>query len=441
MRLNVLVVGYLLLLTACHQPKKEITIQGENSSNLQAMEALKSDYEQKENIRLIFKPSSMEDAFTKATQDLANKTGLYDIVLQYNVSLSSFVKNNYVFRLDELKRSLPDSSFAFEKDLLANVWKEVGYYYTNPRQPKENEISPVSYPFSANTMILVYNKDLFNDPAQQKAYAEKYKVPLSVPRDLSSFKQVAEFFTQPDKNIKGVCLEGAAGGWLYYEFCNFLQAFGGKVLDKDQGWKGSDKTPVLLDNESGQQAARFYLSLKPFSAGNFATTDGVEQRNIMKTGKVAMSMMWSDYIWGLINEANGKFDTRFGFAPGPGNRSMIAGGAFYVSRQSKNITEAFKYICNLMQNDIQVKLVKKGLCSPLLSAYNDSSVQNIPYIPALKEALTRADYMMEAGPDADLISNIITKYVQKMFINELTSEEALKAAKAEIENDRKAFYK
>ena len=58
-----------------------LTVLGENSSNLQAMETLKGNYEKKSNVKIEFKPNTFEDAFSKANQDFANKTGLYDIVL------------------------------------------------------------------------------------------------------------------------------------------------------------------------------------------------------------------------------------------------------------------------------------------------------------------------------------------------------------------------
>lgn len=430
----------LLGMVACSNNKPKLTILGENSSSIQSMESLKNDYEKEHNVQLDFKPNTFEDAFNKANQDFANKTGLYDIVLQYNFSLSSFVKNNYVYTLDELKSEDSNPNYDFEKDIFNNVWKEVGYYYTNPQNPNDKEIKPIAYPFAANTMLLVYNKELFNDPGQRKAYKAKFGTELEVPTDLTSFQRVAQFFTQPDKNLYGVCLQGATGGWLYYEWCNFVQGFGGKIFDKDQGWKGSLSTPVLLTSPEVSAATRYYVALKPYNAGNFTTTDAVEQRNILKKGKVAMSVIWSDYMWGLIDSGNGKFDERFGFAPIPGIKSMIAGGSYYINRQSRNPQLAFEYIKYLLQKDNQIKMIERGLCSPVKSAYDAPEVQTIPYIKALKTSLERAEYMLEAGPDADLVSNVITTHLQKIWTGSESIDEGLKAAKAEIEKERIKFF-
>ena len=433
-------ISIIGLLASCNNKENKITIIGENSSSIQSMQALQPEYEKSSGVKLDFKPNSFEDAFNKSNQDFANKTGLYDLVLQYNFSLSSFVRNNYVYKLDELKKESSNKNYDFESDIFPNVWKEVGYYYKNPTTPNDNESEVISYPFAANTMMLVYNQDLFNDPLQKKNFLTKYGRELTVPTDMQSFKQVAEFFTQPDKGLKGVCLQGSTGGWLYYEWCSFLQGFDGKVLDKNQGWQGNANTPVLLANEKGIAATEFYTSLKPFNAGNFVTTDGVEQRNIIKKGNVAMGIIWSDYSWGLIDDGNGKIDKRFAFAPTPGNKSMIAGGSYFVNKQSKHSKEAFQYMTYLLKKETQVKMIQKGLCAPTKSAYDAPEAQKVPYVPALKTSLLRAEYMLEAGPDADLINNVITTYIQKIWNNEIGVQEGLNAAKAQIEKERKPLF-
>ena len=152
---------FVLVLNSCGSKDSKLTIIGENSSSIQSMQTLQNEYEVKSGIKLDFKPNSFEDAFNKSNQDFANKTGLYDLVLQYNFSLSSFVRNNYVYKLDELKKESSNTTYDFESDIFPNVWKEVGYYYKNPTTPNDNESEVISYPFAANTMMLVYNQDLF----------------------------------------------------------------------------------------------------------------------------------------------------------------------------------------------------------------------------------------------------------------------------------------
>lgn len=435
-----------LLAFGCTSGKKEpvtITVLGENSSNVQAMAALKGLYEAKENVRIDFKPNTFEDAFNKANQDFANKTGLYDIVLQYNFSLSSFVRNNFVYTLDELYKEIPDSLKVFESDIFPNAWREVGYYYKDPSNPSAGDVR-IGYPFAANTMLLVYNKEMFESNSEKDLYRKKNKEELEVPTDWDHFRTVAEFFSKADKTTGtktfGVCLQGAAGGWLYYEYCTFLFGIGGSVMMKEAGWEGTASTPINLDSPIAVQATNYYKGLKSYNAGNFTTIDANEQVRILKEGKVAMAFVWSDYLFGLVYDADGKIDDRFGFAPLPGNKSPLAGGCFYINKQSKHPAEALKYVINLMQKKNQVELTKKGLCSPLRSTYDDPEIHAIPYAAALRSSLERGVYMFEAGPESDLVSQTITNYLQQFWEDKLLAEQALSKAKADIVKGRDEIY-
>jgi len=94
----------------------------------------------------------------------------------------------------------------------------------------------------------------------------------------------------------------------------------------------------------------------------------------------------------------------------------------------------------LLKKETQVKMIQKGLCAPTKSAYDAPEAQKVPYVPALKTSLLRAEYMLEAGPDADLINNVITTYIQKIWNNEIGVQEGLNAAKAQMEKERKPLF-
>ena len=439
-----IIVLNLLIFSGCKkiitQEHVTLTVLGENSSNLQAMEALKDEYEKSSNIKIEFKPNTFKDAEEKSNQDFANKTGLYDIVMQYNFSLSSFVRNGYVFNIDELSKNIPANQKTFESDLFPNAWQEIGYYYKNPSNISEGTMK-VGYPFSANSMLLVYNKEMFENASNKAAYKKKYNEELRVPIDWKQYKRIAEFFTNPDKKTFGVCLQGAADGWLYYEYCNFLFSMGGTVFEKQRGWEGNANTPIKITSKEAISATNFYKSLKPFNAGNFTTIDATEQIKLIKKGNIAMGIVWSDYLFNFTFDENGTINNRFGFAPIPGSKSALAGGSFYINKQSNNPQEAVKYIMSLMQKSNQIALTKKGLCSPLESTYDDPEVQKIPYANALKTSLKRGVYMFEAGPESKLVSETLTNYLQQFWNNKLTAEDALKKASEDISKGRANIYK
>lgn len=410
-----------------------LTVLGENTSTLQALAATKSDFERREGASINCAMDTFEVLQQKANQDLSMGTGLYDIILNVNFSLSSYVRNGWVLTRHDILSLAPDKNlWAFESDLFPNIWKETGYYPLRPNAEPE----AVGYPFAANTMLLVYDKQLFSDPAQRASYQKKFGRELAPPSTWDEFRKIAEFFTQPDINRHGVVLQGANGGWLYYEWCNFAYSMGGGVLKKKYGWEGDLSTPVIIDSPETLAATEFYLSLKPFNAGDFFSTGQNEQGKLLKDRKGAMAIVWSDVLYDLIRDNKDVF----GFAPIPGTKSMIGGGIFYINKKSRYPKVAAEYIANVLSKEQQVKLIQLGLCSPLRSAYESPEVKGIPYAAALKTSLDRAVYMCEAGPDADVILDIVTQTIQRIWKGENSATDCLRKANVDLRAKRKEIF-
>jgi ABC-type glycerol-3-phosphate transport system substrate-binding protein len=231
---------FLCLLLAgcagCNEKRTVITILGENSGNLQSMRANKDSCERSLRITLDFKGNSFEETLQKANDDFVSGTGYYDIVLEYNLAISSFVRNNYVYTKDELTNGFSRSDREFEDDIFDSAWREIGYYYKLKNKMLSAPPVPVGYPFAANTMLLVYNQELFKK--QEAAYLKKYGDTLGAPRTWRQFKQIADFFTDTAQNTYGLCMTGGDGGWLYYEYCSILYGMGGVCLKKTGAGKG-----------------------------------------------------------------------------------------------------------------------------------------------------------------------------------------------------------
>lgn len=420
--------------------KTTINIIGENSSTIQAMMGIEKDYEiLNPDVDLIFHPNTFDDAFNKSNQDFANKTGLFDVIIQYNFSLSSFVENKYVYTLSDLNKNIPKSDRNFEKYILKNYWEELGYYFKDD-QAIDKSLMQVGYPSAALTMVLMYNKELFNDQNNKKKFQEKYGKPLNPPTTWDDYYKLADFFTNDTNGTKGVCVEGGTGGFLYFELMNYIGSMDGKLLNSVRGWDSNKNTKVTIASKENTEALKFYKKLKPFNRGIYPNVEQFEQMRIMKEGKTAMAIVWSDMLYPSIKTETG-YDNRFGFNPIPGNSSILGGGAFFVNKQTKNLGEVSKFINYLMQEKTQVKLASKGYCSPLRSVYDNELIRSLPYTSALKASLVRANIPLVAGADANIINEIITNYVQRCWNDELTPEQSLNSAQKEIETKRQEIFK
>jgi len=234
-----------------------------------------------------------------------------------------------------------------------------------------------------------------------------------------------------------VVLQGASGGWLYYEWVNFAYSMGGGVMKKQFGWEGDVNTPLILNSPETIAATKFYIGLRPYNAGDFLSTGQNEEVELMRKGNIAMAIIWSDTLFSLTQSPEG---AHFGFAPIPGGKSQIGGGIFYVNKRSKNPRLASEFIRFLLQKNVQHDLLTRGLCSPLRSAYDDAALAKVPYASALRTALDRGTYMAEAGPDADAVQQVVTTAIQQIWRRETTVEAGLQRAQDDLLKKRREIF-
>jgi ABC-type glycerol-3-phosphate transport system substrate-binding protein len=412
-------------LAGCNQQQR-LRLIGEDSSNLAAIRAVLPQFGERSGIETVADATDFTTLFTQANTDFANGSGRFDIVLQYNFSLSPYTRNRYVVTTEELKQSNPELDYSFEADLLPNVWRELGYYAQPPFTNFDNPV-PIAYPFAANTMVLVYNKELLRKPAIAEALRRAFGKPFEIPRTWEELALAARAVREVNHDYYGIALQGASGGWLYYEWVNFLFGMGGKVMNKSYGWQSDLSTPLTLRSPQADQAAALYLSLRHANAGDFFSVDATKQRDLMLERDVAYAIMWTDYLPDLVKE-----EGVFGFAPIPGDKSMIAGGSFFVNRKSEKRAQATSLINYLLSRRIQKQMALQGLFPPTRPALQDTDVGTMAYMPAVRESLARGVYMLEAGPDSDLIQQEITSALQLAWRRRITPQEVASTATAAI---------
>ena len=104
-----------------------------------------------------------------------------------------------------------------------------------------------------------YRKDWFDDPAEKAAFKKKYKRELAVPETWDDLKDVAEFFTRPDKKRYGnVLVTGRGYDDIVMGFEQVLYAFGG-------AW-GDPKTMKVQGALDSADAVKGSTSSRPCSS-------------------------------------------------------------------------------------------------------------------------------------------------------------------------------
>jgi len=89
-------------------------------------------------------------------------------------------------------------------------------------------------PFHDGPECLIYRKDLFENGIEKRNYHQRYGKPLEVPKTWDDFRQVAEFFHRPEKNLYGTVFAGLPDGHnTVFDFCLQLWTCGGELVDTD----------------------------------------------------------------------------------------------------------------------------------------------------------------------------------------------------------------
>lgn len=143
-------------------------------------------------------------------------------------------------------------------------------------------------PYHDGPECLIYRKDLFEDPREQRAYQATHGVPLAPPRSWTEFLQLARFFQRPARHLYGCVFAGFPDGHNgVYDFLLQLWTRGGALQDERGNFRF--RTPEAAD------ALRFYREiLADHSAVHpgSETFDSVQCGEAFAKGEAAMSVNW-----------------------------------------------------------------------------------------------------------------------------------------------------
>jgi multiple sugar transport system substrate-binding protein len=142
-------------------------------------------------------------------------------------------------------------------------------------------------PTDGNVFIQVLRKDLFENPDEQKAFADKYGRSLTWPKTWEEHQEIVEFFHRPDKELigSGSLRDRVYGGyWIYM----YLYSAGGFPFDDDM--------EPTLNTPAGKYAVDVYLNLKKAShpeAPGWGTTQMIPEH---MNGHIFSSQYWVGLI-------------------------------------------------------------------------------------------------------------------------------------------------
>lgn len=146
----------------------------------------------------------------------------------------------------------------------------------------------IGLPYHDGPECFIVRKDLFEDPARQRAYRERHGEPLAIPQTWDEFVRVARFFTRPEENLYGTVFAAYPDGHnTVYDICLQLWTRGGELFDP--------AGRMQLDTPEMIGALAFYRAILNDAAAvhpKCREFDSVKSGTAFARGEVAMMINW-----------------------------------------------------------------------------------------------------------------------------------------------------
>ena len=365
---------------------KKIVIAWAEWEPAKQLEKLTKDFTKETGVEVEVQQIPWSDFENKVKLAWTGQESTFDLIIGDSQWLGSgATKGHYVDLTDWAKENLPLA------DIAPAALKSYGEYPAGSGKY-------YAVPCMSDATVFAYRKDLFEDAANKTAFQAKYKHPLDAPKTWDEFKQVAEFFTQPAKDLSGAALfyskeyDGATMG-----FDQVLWSYGGKLSD-------GNKVQGVLNDDTGVKALTFYTDLKKFTPKGSENYYFSECLRDFGQGKVAMAQSWFAFLPDLQNPDKNKYVKSTGYfmiPKGPAGQFVSLGGqGLSLSAYSKHQDEAKEFIKWFHKQENQEKWVKLGgLTANSKVAATDLFKKATPYnavfsqsVPFLKDFYNTPQY-------------------------------------------------
>lgn len=248
----------------------------------------------------------------------------------------------YMFDIPWLPNIATNGLLADISDLITSSHLETEHFLSENMENCQYDGRYYGVPVIGGTQLLLYRKDLFENPVVQNEFEKEYRVRLRPPVTWTEFNGICKFFTRA-YNPKSPTAYGTAIGMssredlITYLF-PYIWARGGEIFDRNDILQVSSPANAL--------AIEDFLQTLQYTDGNYANTSLVNTVEQFRNGDIAMLIVFTlNLSLQHIQKALG--DT-VGYALLPRKQSVLPGWNFGISNftnQHTNIVKFFEWFC------------------------------------------------------------------------------------------------
>ncbi|NWF69725.1 MAG: extracellular solute-binding protein [Chloroflexi bacterium] len=281
-----------------------------------------------------------------------------------------------------------------------------------------------SVPVITDTRMLVYRRDLFENPDVMAAYQAATGQELRVPQTWTELLQIAQFFKGSEYIENGFATHWINDGDLVQTAWNhILWSWGGELWDS-----ATYQVEGVLNNEVGVQAVEFAQQIfqtAPDGAAAFGFTEVV---STVCNGSTAMIEIWYGFGAAFTSAETCEQSPNLGFAVVPGEVEhfiSLGGQGISISAYSPNQEAAFAFVSWLQSDETQIAWVQGGGFPGRNSILASEEFLNAaPYNPTFAEAFQYVKDFWNIPEYAALLA-IQGEYLNLAISGQMDAQEAL----------------
>jgi len=436
---------------------KDVTIKGISESTPPSnfsKDVLAPAFEAASGIKVELETTSWDQMYSKAINDMQANTGIYDFVYIEQDIIYSYLANKYLTNISQMLKDNPE---------LASPDFDLAKFTSFIDNFKDANGDVFGVPMEAFIKVYLYRKDLFEDPAVQTAFKEKYGYDLAPATTHQQYQDIADFFTQWGKDngeeLFGSTVQGNTGhSSSFYEFVESIApSFGVYNWGINQeNWKADVANGGEMNSDKAKAALTFWVGLLNDAPPEATSSTWDEVAASFAAGRAAQGWVYGENAaWIATNPEKSKIVGKVGVAlpptaegvmddakSGKGYIGYYDGGAYGLPVSSKNAKCTLLWLQYMGQESVQADWAVAGSRIVMNSTYDDPKVQEV-------DAKTDNYYtlMKEQGPlfrgappfpFHAAVRAVVEPFVWKALTGEMTPSDALDqaaaAANAELVN-------
>jgi multiple sugar transport system substrate-binding protein len=272
----------------------------------------------------------------------------FDLAVWDSQSVAEFAEGGHIEMLNDYVEKSPILSF---DDFAPGSLKRYGEY-------PDGSGKIWAIPLNQDTVGLMYRTDLFEDPAEQAAFKEKYGYELRVPETYRELEDAAAFFTRPEDGLYG----WAQFASIAYDFATsssngFIWSYGGELWNHQ-----TNEILGYLNSPASVDGLEQYVKMFDYMPPEGKLWGYLEITDHFRQGELAMATQWYIFFDTFANPAKSAYAAQTGFDHLPGavgrdgkfrRQFSLGGQGIGINSYSKKKEEAWAFIEWFMQREQQ----------------------------------------------------------------------------------------